>query len=42
MVDGGVVDGLSFAIGSGIPWKRVSGFETVGEVFADVDGDECF
>ena len=42
MVDCDAVDGFSFAIGSGIPWKRFGGFETVGEVFADVDGDEYF
>lgn len=42
MGDGKVVDGFSFAVGSDVRREYVGGFESFGEVFADVDGDEIF
>ena len=35
-----VVDGFFFVIYSNVRWDSVCGFETVGEVFDDIDDDK--
>ena len=40
--EGNVIDGVAFAIDGDEWWKGVGGFQSIGQLFADVYRDERF